>query len=124
MTTVNLGMITFDTTDATALATWWARQLDSKASDESGGGGWFVVVPIEGGPTLGFQKVADPTPGKNRLHLDLTVPDRSAAAARMTADGATLVADQKMGDVGSEFSWTVLADPDGNQFCLAQADGH
>jgi predicted enzyme related to lactoylglutathione lyase len=117
MTTMAVGMITFDTTDAAALAAWWARHTGSTAQDDNGG--WFVTVPLPGGPTLAFQKIDDPTPGKNRIHLDLHVPDRAAAAQELLADGATLVAEREM----PGFGWTVLADPDGNQFCLAQEDG-
>lgn len=118
MTTMTVGMITFDTTDALALATWWARHTGGTVHDPAGG--WFVTVSSDGPtPTLAFQKIGDPTPGKNRLHLDLHVPDRHATAAELVADGATLVAER----AEHGFAWTVLADPDGNQFCLAQEDG-
>jgi predicted enzyme related to lactoylglutathione lyase len=117
MTTLSVGMITFDTTDAVALATWWARHVGGAARDEADG--WFVTVERPDGPTLAFQKVADPTPGKNRVHLDLHAQDREAAVRALLADGATLVAQQEM----PGFRWTVVADPDGNQFCVAQADG-
>jgi predicted enzyme related to lactoylglutathione lyase len=117
MSTMNLGMITFDTTDAVSLAAWWARHTGGEVQDPSGG--WFVMVAAEGRPTLAFQKIDDPTPGKNRLHLDRHVADRVATAAELVADGATLVAER----AEHGFTWTVLADPDGNQFCLAQEDG-
>ncbi len=58
------------------------------------------------------------TPGKNRLHLDLAGPDRQAEVERLVAAGANLVAEHSL-DGG--FTWTVLADPDGNQFCVAAA---
>ncbi|NHT17279.1 VOC family protein [Cellulomonas sp. IC4_254] len=117
MTTLAVGMITFDTTDAVALATWWARHVGGTVRDEADG--WFVTVDRPDGPALAFQKVADPTPGKNRVHVDLRAQDREAAVRALLADGATLVAQQTM----PGFRWTVLADPDGNQFCVAQADG-
>jgi hypothetical protein len=67
-------------------------------------------------PTLLFQPVPDPTPGKRRLHLDLNATDRDqdAELARLLALGATRA------DVGQggEESWHVLADPEGNEFCL------
>jgi predicted enzyme related to lactoylglutathione lyase len=74
-----------------------------------------VVVKIDK-VMLGFQKVADPTPGKNRLHLDLHVDtDLDATVRELLAAGATLV-----GDRGDEsFRWITLADPQGNQFCVA-----
>lgn len=116
MTTMTVGMISFDTTDAASLAAWWAKHTGGTAEDQSGGGGWFVTVDAPGMPTLGFQKVADPTPGKNRLHLDLGSSDPAAMIAALTADGATLVAEHTI--PGGDFSWTVMADPDGNQFCV------
>ena len=64
---------------------------------------------------LAFQQVADPAPGKNRLHLDLSAPALDAEVARLTAAGATVV-----GDRGDEsFRWVTLADPQGNEFCVS-----
>ena len=68
-------------------------------------------------PGLVFVKVDEPKAVKNRLHLDLaphTGDDRDAEIARLKALGATEV------DVGQgpEVTWTVLADPQGNEFCV------
>lgn len=115
--TISLGMITFDTTDAPTLAGWWARQTGGSVHADYGDE--FVLVrPASGtGPILAFQQIADPTPGKNRIHLDVSAPDREAEVDRLLGDGATLVARHEEGG----FPWVVLADPDGNQFCVAQA---
>ena len=108
-------MVTFDTTDAVALATWWARQLGGEVRDEADG--WFVVAAdVTGVARVGFQKVDQVTPGKNRVHLDLSATDAKAEIDRLVADGATYVDSHTEGG----FSWTVLADPDGNQFCVSQ----
>ena len=113
--TLKLGMVTFDTTDATALAEWWAKVVGGTVNDSSGG--WFVMVEVPDGLTLGFQKVADPSPGKNRLHLDMSGPNYTEELARITALGAKVVAEHK-----TEFgTWTVLEDPAGNQFCVGDA---
>lgn len=113
--TLTVEMITFDTLDARALAAWWAARTGGTVHDEADG--WFVVVvPAETGPRLGFQKVPDPTPGKNRVHLDLHPADPEAAVDELVAAGATFVARHQEGS----FSWAVLADPDGNQFCVSQ----
>ncbi len=112
--TLSIGMITFDTLDAATLAQWWARQVGGEVRDESGG--WFVTVSRPDGSTLAFQKVFDPTPGKNRVHIDFHAQDREAEVERLLGDGASLVARHEMGG----FEWAVLADPDGNQFCVAQ----
>lgn len=71
--------------------------------------------PAPGGPLLAFQQVEDPTPGKNRLHLDLGAPDLDAEVERLTGAGASVVAQREMGD----FRWVTMADPDGNEFCVA-----
>lgn len=115
-------MITVDSSQASGLARWWARQLDREVLDV--GEGWFLMVrPAEGqvALTLGFQQVAEPTPGKNRLHLDLATSDREAEVARLLADGATFVADHAL---PHGLAWTVLQDPDGNEFCVSAADAH
>lgn len=116
--TVSVGMVTFDTLDARALATWWARQTDGTVHDQADG--WFVVVvPAAGGAPMGFQRVGDPTPGKNRVHVDVHASDRDAEVDRLVADGATFVARHEH----DGFVWAVLADPDGNQFCVVPAPG-
>ena len=68
-------------------------------------------VAVDGpGPTLFFQEVPETKVAKNRLHLDIEVGDRPAEVERLTADGATVIAQFD--------SWTVLQDPEGNEFCL------
>lgn len=113
---VSIGMITVDTTDAASLAQWWAEQTGGEVVEENDG--WFVVVQLpQDGPRLAFQRVEDPTPGKNRIHLDVVTDDLDAEVTRLLAAGASHVADQEM----PGFRWIVLADPDGNQFCVAPA---
>ncbi len=121
MTTTGLriGMVTFDTTDAPRLASWWAEQLGGTVQEHPG---YSMVLPAErGGLVLGFQEVPDPTPGKNRLHLDVGATDVPATVERLVGAGAAVVGEHTM---GGGFGWTVLADPDGNQFCVAPADQH
>lgn len=109
-----LSMITVDTRDALPLARWWAEQIGGTIVAENDG--WYVVVALTNGLRLSFQKVDDPTPGKNRLHLDLTSGDLDADIARLLAVGATKIVDYEM--YGGR--WATLADPDGNQFCVAE----
>ena len=109
-----IGMVTIDTTDAIGLATWWAHQLGGTTVAENDG--FFMMVSMgEGSPMMGFQKVDDPTPGKNRVHLDLNCEDRDVQVARCEAAGAT-----RIGEYDIEgYSWITLADPDGNRFCVS-----
>jgi len=62
-----------------------------------------------------FQKVPEPKTVKNRVHLDFRADDRVAEVARLRDLGATEIATRSLGD----FTWTVMADPEGNEFCVA-----
>ncbi|KGN30545.1 glyoxalase [Knoellia sinensis KCTC 19936] len=107
-------MVTADTTDALELGTWWAEQTGAEVAEENDG--HYVMVRGGGLPVvLAFQKVDEVTPGKNRLHLDLTTDDLEAETERLLAAGASLVG--RRGD--ENFRWHTLADPQGNEFCIA-----
>jgi predicted enzyme related to lactoylglutathione lyase len=113
--TLTLGMITVDTTDAESLGRWWAEQTGAEVVQTNDG--WFVVLRGGGLPVmLAFQKVEQPTPGKNKLHLDLAAGELDAEVDRLVAAGASLVA--RRGD--ESFRWVTLADPQGNEFDVAQ----
>ena len=111
---LTLGMITMDTSDATTLAGWWAEQTGSRVVQDFDGG--YLILAGGGLPALlAFQQVDDPTPGKNRVHLDLSADDLEAEVERLLGAGASLVG--RRGD--DNFRWVTLADPDGNHFCVA-----
>lgn len=111
---LTLEMITVDCLDPPRLAGWWARAVGGSVVPLPGGD--FVLVARDGWPALGFQRVADPTPGKNRVHLDLMTDDLEAEVRRLTDLGAT---ETGRHSVEGGFRWVVLADPDGNAFCVA-----
>jgi hypothetical protein len=101
-----------DSADPAALARWWAEVLDYRISDEDDG---EVELTGPRGPTILFIRVPESKTVKNRLHLDVNVTDRDrdAELERLLGLGARPV------DVGQgEQTWTVLADPEGNEFCL------
>ncbi len=113
---IQLGMITMDTTDARALAAWWAARLGGEVQSDMDG--WFCTVKLPELPViLGVQKVDSVTPGKNRLHLDLNRSasvDRDEMVLEWVAAGAI-----HLGHRGEEgFNWDTFADPDGNEFCI------
>jgi hypothetical protein len=117
----NLKDIVFDCTDAWAQANWWAETLGyrlrphteqdmaalraegiTRREDDPN----LALDPIdEAGPSVWFCKVPEAKAVKNRAHIDV-FGDADALMAR----GATLVAAHK--------NWTVLADPEGNEFCV------
>ncbi|WP_111768473.1 VOC family protein [Nakamurella deserti] len=104
--------VVVDAADPVTLGRWWAAALDwvvvNDDPDE------FEIQPSPGRlPGLIFVPVAEPRTVKNRMHLDFRPQDRDAEVDRLRALGATL-ADVGQGDV----SWVVLADPEGNEFCV------
>ena len=107
-------MITTDTTDAHSLGAWWAEQTGAQIAETNEG--WYVIVKGGSLPVwMAFQKVEEVTPGKNRLHLDLTTDDLEGETERLLAAGASMV--ERRGD--ESFRWHTLADPQGNEFCVS-----
>jgi predicted enzyme related to lactoylglutathione lyase len=104
-----------DAADPVALGAWWASAL-----------GWVVVnddpeeFEIRAAPDqlpgLLFARVPERKSVKNRLHLDFRPADQQAEVARLLDLGASHA------DVGQgEESWVVLADPEGNEFCVLRS---
>lgn len=102
-------MITIDCHDPAALADFWSAATRRPILANYGD---FVMVDTE--PTLGFQRVDDLTPGKNRLHLDGGGSDREELVARLRELGATEVDTRS----APGLTWTVMHDPEGNVFCV------
>jgi hypothetical protein len=106
--------VVVDCRDQAALGRWWAEALgwEIDADDEE-----TELRNPEGGPTLLFLNVAEPKTVKNRLHLDVVPDDQDAEVERLLSLGATRA---EVGQSGDE-SWVVLADPEGNEFCVLSA---
>lgn len=113
-----VGSVVINTSDPDRLAAFWSELLGVEVARRSGP--WFIWLKPQhdGGISVAFQKVDEPTEGRRRLHLDTYVDDREKAVERAIQLGGNLVEDHTVG----EFSWTVLADPEGNEFCIAE--GH
>jgi catechol 2,3-dioxygenase-like lactoylglutathione lyase family enzyme len=121
-----------DCQDPRAQARWWAGvlgwQLIYEADDEAAIGPQHEherPLSAEEWPTVGPALVFVPVPEgktvKNRLHLDLAphvTDDRAGLIDSLLARGATRA---NVGQDESEVSWTVLADPEGNEFCVLSA---
>jgi catechol 2,3-dioxygenase-like lactoylglutathione lyase family enzyme len=107
-----------DTTDPAALARFWQSALGWRRTYEDDDE--VVLEPPAGSPEDGvvpdllFLRVPEEGSGKNRLHLDLRPMDQAAEVARLEELGA------RRADVGqgADVSWVVMADPDGNEFCV------
>jgi predicted enzyme related to lactoylglutathione lyase len=100
-------------TDTQALGHWWADVLGWVVLDDSVHE--FEIRPSEDQlPGIMFGLVTEAKQTKNRLHLDFRPDDQEAEVAKFLAAGATRV-DIGQGD---DVPWVVLADPEGNEFCI------
>jgi predicted enzyme related to lactoylglutathione lyase len=113
--TMHPRMVTIDCADPAQLARFWSAATDLAVSWQAGDD--FVVLGLAPGLQLGFQRVPEPKVGKNRVHVDWHTADRVAEVERLVALGATVVGGQAVPGL----TWTVLADPEGNEFCVAEA---
>jgi predicted enzyme related to lactoylglutathione lyase len=114
---LTLHHIVIDARDLMRLATFWTQALDWKILSQREGE--VVIGPAETAPVgICFMPVTDMKTVKNRVHLDLTTSrdDRDDEIERLLALGAQRV---DIGQTGAE-SWTVLADPEGNEFCVVR----
>lgn len=113
---IRIQCLCIDTTNPARLADFWQAALGWRrtfAEDDQ-----IVLEPPEGSPEDGvspdllFLRVPEEVSGKNRLHLDLRPEDQAAEVARLEALGA------RHADVGqgTDVSWVVMTDPDGNFF--------
>lgn len=104
--------VVVDAADPAALGRWWAEALRWVVVEDDPQE--FEIRPQHDQvPGILFEQVHGPKQGKNRLHIDLRPDDQAAEVERLLALGATRV-DIGQGDV----SWVVMADPDGNEFCI------
>jgi hypothetical protein len=111
---LTLGTITVDSADAPALAKWWAVVLTGSVDEFPEVGIQVVRSDQLNGLNLAIQQTASPTPGKNWIHLDFGAANRAETVEQLLALGARCISEHVIQGLG----WTVLADPDGNQFCV------
>ena len=121
---LRLQCITVDAHDPLALARFWSEALGWKIGEDVN----EIEVWIErelgdpkntGFPDILFLKNSDKKQGKNRLHLDLRPDNQAAEVARLEKLGAKQI------DIGQSAeptcTWVVMADPEGNEFCVLRA---
>ncbi len=110
------GNIAFDCDDVQGLAAFWSevlgRPLDKGSSE------FFASIGGSDGerrePAWYFTKVPESKQAKNRVHIDLVDPDPGAVDKLVTL-GATVIGNHRI----RGHHWTVLQDPEGNEFCIA-----
>ena len=105
--------ICVDCADPKPLAEFWRDVLDWELKEEDG---WFYIESPDGdAPEILFQKVPESKDVKNRLHIDVSPRDREQdeEVERLLGLGATKI------DIGQgNPTWVVMADPEGNEFCV------
>jgi hypothetical protein len=116
-----LRTVVVDCLDPVPLAEFWAAVLGTEVAYAEDG--WVSLRSAGAGhPRVAFQQVPESKVAKNRLHLDVWVPDIEAAAVAAEALGATRLG----GPVPVEESpepFQVMADPAGNEFCFVHLPG-
>ena len=111
---VSFTAVAFDANDPAGLAGFWAALVGGSVQVDDDGD---AFVRGAAAPPLDFLRVSEEKSAKNRIHLDLTVPDVAAAVAVAVGLGATAAPDVYSGE-----RWVVLRDPEGNEFCLLPPD--
>jgi catechol 2,3-dioxygenase-like lactoylglutathione lyase family enzyme len=124
--TSTISHTTIDCANAYELSEWWKQVLeyvDLDGDPNLPGHEECLIRSPETGHMLLFIEVPDAKRGKNRVHLDLRPTDRSRdeEVERLLAIGASHLADHR--DIrGDGTGWVVLADPEGNEFCILRSE--
>jgi predicted enzyme related to lactoylglutathione lyase len=116
-------VIVIDCSDPDVAARFWGGVLGyaaSPAGDGSAGSERYRGLQPENGVGIDvlLQRVPDVKSQKNRLHLDLRTPDLDTEVRRVLGLGASLLTSEPVAEDG--WLWHILADPDGNEFCVLQ----
>jgi predicted enzyme related to lactoylglutathione lyase len=116
---VSLLVVVVDCRDPLRQAQFWAQALGYKVSQRNPDE-FQVSDPTGTGGSLYFMKVPEPKVGKNRLHLDLvTSGSMEAEVTRLVGAGAQVVeVRQDPTFYDNPDRWTVMRDPEGNEFCV------
>jgi predicted enzyme related to lactoylglutathione lyase len=117
-TDIRIQCVVVDSHDCERLARFWSQVLGWRITYQSDVE-WAIEPPegdpgVDVAPDILFVKVPDEKVGKNRLHFDLRPTDQAAQVERLIGLGAKRV-DIGQGD---DVTWVVLADPEGNEFCV------
>ncbi|MFJ6052613.1 VOC family protein [Streptomyces sp. NPDC092307] len=112
--------VAIDCSDAYELARFWSEVTGRPLHPEVRPGDQETVVMLAEGPLLYFNQVPEPKTVKNRIHLCLRpTTSREEEVERLLKLGATLVVDRRQPDGAG---WAVLADPEGNEFCVLRGE--
>jgi len=114
--TLRVGEVVIDCAEHGAVVDFWQAALDYDRQDVNEQ--YVGLAPRDkepGRPPILFQKVPEAKTVKNRVHLDFRAESMADEVARLQGLGATFIAERSLGTL----TWTVLADPEGNEFCVS-----
>jgi predicted enzyme related to lactoylglutathione lyase len=114
-------VLVLDTSDPETSAPFWSATLGYHPAPATEP--YIVLVPDDetgGDPELVLQRVPEPKTTKNRMHLDIRVTDLDGEVARLQGLGARRLTPGVIAEGGVR--WVVMADPEGNEFCLRAGD--
>ena len=114
--TLRVGEVVIDCAEHGAVVDFWQAALDYDRQDVNEQ--YVGLAPRDeepGRPPILFQKVPEAKTVKNRVHLDFRAESMTDEVARLLGLGATFIAERSLGTL----TWTVLADPEGNEFCVS-----
>ena len=114
---VRFYQLVIDCAHPRSLAAFWMRftgfEIGSAHDD------WVSIRSPDDSTRIAFQRVPESKAGKNRLHVDFAAKDEGATARAIEAIGAT----RRWASDDPEDPFIVLADPEGNEFCIVRDDG-
>jgi predicted enzyme related to lactoylglutathione lyase len=112
---LNMGGITIDCAEPRTLAEFWKQALDLEVVFDADG--FYIQMRFRANPSqpyFSLQKVPEAKAGKNRVHVDFATDDLDGEVARLVSLGAVVGDKHEMPGL----TWTVLHDPEGNEFCV------
>lgn len=115
---LRLGEIVIDCADHDVVVPFWIAAMGDYERHDTNEQ-YVAIVPREretGRPVILFQKVPERKTVKNRVHLDLRGESMREEVERLRGLGATVIAERSLDDLAR---WTVMADPEGNEFCVS-----
>ena len=106
--------VMIDANDPGSLATFWTALLRTEVQTTFDDGRFVFIAAGDHGPAIGIQRVPERKQTKNRVHVDVEVDDLEGMTRWVRQHGGARIADHEAAGI----HWRIMADPEGNEFCL------
>ncbi len=114
MTGPKISHVMIDARDPEGLARFWTALLETEVVSRFDEGRFVFLASADQGVAIGIQRVPEAKVTKNRVHVDIEVDDLEAWTRWVRQHGGARVADHQAAGI----HWRIMADPEGNEFCL------